>query len=177
MELGAQSYVLEGRYNRKPTALLLTFLSPGANALDTVKRVRAEMERMKRVFPPGVTYDIPYDTTRFVEVSIHEVIATLRDAMILVLLVVSLLAKLARHVDSRLGGSGVLGRHVRRHGRPGFSINTLTLFGLVLAIGIVVDDAIVVVENVERHMANGLSPKDAAKRAMGEVAGPSSPSC
>ena len=173
VELGAQSYVLEGRYNRKPTALLLTFLSPGANALDTVKRVRAEMERMKRVFPPGVTYDIPYDTTRFVEVSIHEVIATLRDAMILVLLVVylflqswraTLIPALAVPVSlvGTFAGMAALG----------FSINTLTLFGLVLAIGIVVDDAIVVVENVERHMANGLSPKDAAKRAMGEVAGP-----
>lgn len=173
VELGAQSYVLEGRYNRKPTALLLTFLSPGANALDTVKRVRAEMERMKRVFPPGVTYDIPYDTTRFVEVSIHEVIATLRDAMILVLLVVYLFLQSWRAtlIPALAVPVSLIGTFAGM-AALGFSINTLTLFGLVLAIGIVVDDAIVVVENVERHMAGGLSPRDAAKRAMSEVAGP-----
>ena len=173
VELGAQSYVLEGRYNRKPTALLLTFLSPGANALDTVKRVRAEMERMKRVFPPGVTYDMPYDTTRFVEVSIHEVIVTLRDAMILVLLVVYLFLQSWRAtlIPALAVPVSLIGTFAGM-AALGFSINTLTLFGLVLAIGIVVDDAIVVVENVERHMASGLSPRDAAKRAMGEVAGP-----
>lgn len=173
VELGAQSYVLEGRYNRKPTALLLTFLSPGANALDTVKRIRGEMDRLSKVFPPGVTYDIPYDTTRFVDVSIKEVIKTLGEAMVLVVLVVylflqswraTLIPVLAVPVSliGTFAGMAALG----------FSINTLTLFGLVLAIGIVVDDAIVVVENVERHMANGLPPIDAAKKAMEEVAGP-----
>lgn len=173
VELGAQSYVLEGRFNRKPTALLLTFLSPGANALDTVKRIRGEMDRLSKVFPPGVTYDIPYDTTRFVDVSIKEVVKTLGEAMVLVVLVVylflqswraTLIPVLAVPVSliGTFAGMAALG----------FSINTLTLFGLVLAIGIVVDDAIVVVENVERHMAGGLSPKDAAKKAMGEVAGP-----
>ncbi|MGC4096020.1 MAG: multidrug efflux RND transporter permease subunit [Nitrospira sp.] len=173
VELGAQSYVLEGRYNRKPTALLLTFLSPGANALDTVKRIRGEMDRLSKVFPPGVTYDIPYDTTRFVEVSIKEVVKTLGEAMVLVVLVVylflqswraTLIPVLAVPVSliGTFAGMAALG----------FSINTLTLFGLVLAIGIVVDDAIVVVENVERHMEGGLSPRDAAKRALGEVAGP-----
>lgn len=173
VELGAQSYVLEGRFNRKPTALLLTFLSPGANALDTVKRIRAEMDRLSKVFPPGVTYDIPYDTTRFVDVSIKEVVKTLGEAMVLVVLVVylflqswraTLIPVLAVPVSliGTFAGMAALG----------FSINTLTLFGLVLAIGIVVDDAIVVVENVERHMAGGVSPKDAAKKAMGEVAGP-----
>ena len=173
VELGAQSYVLEGRFNRKPTALLLTFLSPGANALDTVKRIRGEMDRLSKIFPPGVTYDIPYDTTRFVDVSIKEVVKTLGEAMVLVVLVVylflqswraTLIPVLAVPVSliGTFAGMAALG----------FSINTLTLFGLVLAIGIVVDDAIVVVENVERHMAGGLSPKDAAKKAMGEVAGP-----
>ncbi|HMS82207.1 MAG TPA: multidrug efflux RND transporter permease subunit [Nitrospira sp.] len=173
VELGAQSYGLEGRYNRKPTALLITFLSPGANALDTVRGVRAEMEKLSKIFPHGVTYDIPYDTTRFVDVSIKEVVKTLVEAMVLVVLVVylflqswraTLIPVLAVPVSliGTFAGMAALG----------FSINTLTLFGLVLAIGIVVDDAIVVVENVERHMENGLLPKDAAKKAMGEVAGP-----
>ncbi|HEX7766208.1 MAG TPA: multidrug efflux RND transporter permease subunit [Nitrospira sp.] len=173
VELGAQSYVLEGRYNGKPTALLLTFLSPDANALDTVKRIRKEMGRLAAIFPPGVTYDIPYDTTRFVEVSIHEVVATLRDAMILVLLVVYLFLQSWRAtlIPAVAVPVSLIGTFAGM-AALGFSINTLTLFGLVLAIGIVVDDAIVVVENVERHMAGGLSAKDAAKKAMGEVAGP-----
>ncbi len=173
VELGAQSYALDGRFNGKPTALLLTFLSPGANALDTVKGVRAEMDRLSKIFPPGVTYDIPYDTTKFVDVSIKEVVKTLVEAMVLVVLVVylflqswraTLIPILAVPVSliGTFAGMAALG----------FSINTLTLFGLVLAIGIVVDDAIVVVENVERHMENGLSAKDAAKKAMSEVAGP-----
>ncbi len=173
IELGAQSYVLEGKYKRKPTALLLTFLSPGANALDTVKRIRHEMEELSTIFPPGVTYDIPYDTTRFVEVSIDEVIATLRDAMILVLLVVFVFLQSWRAtlIPAAAVPVSLIGTFAGMSAL-GFSINTLTLFGLVLAIGIVVDDAIVVVENVERHMANGLSPKEAAKKAMTEVTGP-----
>lgn len=173
IELGAQSYTLEGRYKRKPTALLITFLMPGANALDTVKRIRHEMEDLSKIFPHGVTYDIPYDTTRFVEVSIQEVVATLRDAMILVLLVVYLFLQSWRAtlIPATAVPVSLIGTFAGM-AALGFSINTLTLFGLVLAIGIVVDDAIVVVENVERHMANGLSPKDAAKKAMTEVTGP-----
>ncbi|MET0517053.1 MAG: multidrug efflux RND transporter permease subunit [Nitrospiraceae bacterium] len=173
IELGAQSYVLEGRYKRKPTALLLTFLMPGANALETVKGIRREMDRLGKTFPPGVTYDIPYDTTRFVEVSIKEVVATLRDAMILVLLVVYLFLQdwRATLIPAAAVPVSLIGTFAGMSAL-GFSINTLTLFGLVLAIGIVVDDAIVVVENVERHMANGLSPKEAAKKALTEVTGP-----
>ncbi|HET6675073.1 MAG TPA: multidrug efflux RND transporter permease subunit [Nitrospiraceae bacterium] len=173
IELGAQSYTLEGRYKRKPTALLITFLMPGANALDTVKRIRHEMDDLSKIFPPGVTYDIPYDTTRFVEVSIEEVVATLRDAMILVLLVVYLFLQSWRAtlIPAAAVPVSLIGTFAGMSAL-GFSINTLTLFGLVLAIGIVVDDAIVVVENVERHMANGLSPKDASKKAMTEVTGP-----
>ena len=173
VELGAQSYVLEGRYNRKPTALLITFLSPGANALDTAKRMREEMERLSKVFPPGVTYDIPYDTTRFVEVSIEEVVATLRDAMVLVLLVVYLFLQSWRAtlIPAVAVPISLIGTFAGMSAL-GFSINTLTLFGLVLAIGIVVDDAIIVVENVERHMENGLSPREASKKAMSEVTGP-----
>ena len=173
IELGAQSYVLEGRYNRKPTALLITFLSPGANALDTVKGIRHEMDRLAKTFPSGVTYDIPYDTTRFVEVSIEEVVATLRDAMVLVLLVVYLFLQSWRAtlIPAVAVPVSLVGTFAGM-AALGFSINTLTLFGLVLAIGIVVDDAIVVVENVERHMENGLSPREAAKKAMSEVTGP-----
>jgi len=174
VELGAQSYTLEGRWNGKPNVFILTFLSPGANALDTVKRVRSEMVELAKTFPPGVSYDIPYDTTRFIEVSIEEVLKTLGIAMILVILVVYLFLQSWRtavipavavpvSLIGTLAGMQALG----------FSINTLTLFGMVLAIGIVVDDAIVVVENVQRHMAEECcSSKEAAKRAMEEVTAP-----
>lgn len=174
VELGAQSYDLQGRWNGKPNTFILTFLSPGANALDTVKRVKEEMENLARSFPAGVSYDIPYDTTQFIEVSIKEVVKTLGEALLLVILVVfvflqswraTLIPALAAPISliGTLAGMDALG----------FSINTLTLFGMVLAIGIVVDDAIVVVENVERHMTQGgLSPRDAAKKAMDEVTGP-----
>lgn len=173
IELGPQSYDLEGRYNGKPTALLLTFLAPGFNALDTVRQVRKRMDELSKSFPPGITYDIPYDTTKFIEVSIEEVIKTLGDAMILVILVVYLFLQSWRATliptiavpVSLIGAFAGLAA-------LGFSINTLTLFGMILAIGIVVDDAIVVVENVERHMEEGLPPKDAAKKAMEEVTGP-----
>lgn len=174
VELGAQSYDLEGRWNGKPNTFLLTFLAPGANALDTVQRIRQEMDKLAKSFPAGVSYDIPYDTTTFIEVSIKEVVKTLVEATLLVILVVfiflqswraTLIPAIAVPISliGTLAGMAALG----------FSINTLTLFGMVLAIGIVVDDAIVVVENVERHMTQGgLSPKDAAKKAMDEVTGP-----
>jgi HAE1 family hydrophobic/amphiphilic exporter-1/multidrug efflux pump len=131
------------------------------------------MESLKRIFPPGVTYDIPYDTTRFVEVSIKEVVKTLMEAMVLVILVVYLFLQSWRATLIPVAAVPVslIGTFAGM-AALGFSINTLTLFGLVLAIGIVVDDAIVVVENVERHMEGGLSPREAAKKAMGEVAGP-----
>jgi multidrug efflux pump len=173
IELGAQSYGLEGRWNGKPNVFLLTFLSPGANALETVKRVRNEMEEVSKSFPPGVSYDVPYDTTRFIEVSIKEVVKTLAEAMVLVILVVYLFLQSWR--ATLIPGVAVpvslIGTFAGMQAL-GFSINTLTLFGMVLAIGMVVDDAIVVVENVERHMATGLSPKEAAKKAMTEVTGP-----
>lgn len=174
VELGAQSYDLQGRWNGKPNTFLLTFLSPGANALDTVRRVRDEMNKVSNSFPAGVSYDIPYDTTTFIDVSIREVVKTLAEALILVILVVflflqswraTLIPALAVPISliGTLAGMDMLG----------FSINTLTLFGMVLAVGIVVDDAIVVVENVERHMTQGgLSPRDAAIKAMTEVTGP-----
>ena len=174
IELGAQSYTLEGRLNGKPNVFLLTFLSPGANALDMVKRVRMEMEEVAKSFPPGVSWDIPYDTTRFIEVSIEEVVKTLGTAMVLVILVVYLFLQSWR--TTLIPGVAVpvslIGTFAGMQAL-GFSINTLTLFGMVLAIGIVVDDAIIVVENVERHMKEECcSSKDAAKRAMAEVTGP-----
>ncbi|MBD0316529.1 MAG: multidrug efflux RND transporter permease subunit [Nitrospiraceae bacterium] len=174
VELGAQSYTLEARWNGKPNTFLITFLSPGANALDTVKRVRAEMDELAKTFPPGMSYDIPYDTTRFIEVSIQEVVKTLTEAMVLVILVVYLFLQSWR--TTLIPGVAVpvslIGTFAGMEAL-GFSINTLTLFGMVLAIGMVVDDAIVVVENVERHITQGgLSPKEAAKKAMEEVTGP-----
>lgn len=174
IELGAQSYDLQGRWNGKPNTFLLTFLSPGANALDTVRRIREEMDRLAVSFPAGVSYDIPYDTTTFIEVSIREVIHTLAEAMLLVILVVYLFLQSWRAtlIPAVAVPISLIGTFAGMEAL-GFSINTLTLFGMVLAIGIVVDDAIVVVENVERHMKeNGLSPKEAAKVAMTEVSGP-----
>jgi HAE1 family hydrophobic/amphiphilic exporter-1/multidrug efflux pump len=173
VELGAQSYTLEGRWNGKPNVFLLTFLSPGANALDTVKRVRKEMAEVAKSFPSGVNWDVPYDTTKFIEVSIQEVVKTLGEAMILVILVVYLFLQSWRAtlIPAVAVPVSLIGAFAGM-AALGFSINTLTLFGMVLAIGIVVDDAIVVVENVERHMERGLSPKEAAKKAMEEVSGP-----
>ncbi|PTN12247.1 multidrug efflux RND transporter permease subunit [Nitrosomonas aestuarii] len=173
VELGAQSYDLEGRWNGKTNTFLLTFLSPGANALDTVKRIRQEINHLADNFPAGVSYDIPYDTTQFIEVSIREVVKTLAEATLLVILVVFLFlqswrATLIPAVAVPISLIGTLAGMAAL----GFSINTLTLFGMVLAIGIVVDDAIIVVENVERHMSQGgLSPRDAAIRALSEVTG------
>ncbi len=174
VELGAQSYNLQARWNSRPNTFLLTFLAPGANALDTVNGVKQEMERLARQFPAGVSYDIPYNTTKFIEISIREVVKTLMEAMVLVILVVFLFLQSWRatlipavavpvSLIGTFAGLAVLD----------FSINTLTLFGMVLAIGIVVDDAIIVVENVERHMTKGgLSGRDAVKQAMTEVTGP-----
>jgi len=173
VELGAQSYTMEARKNGKPTTFLLTFLSPGSNALDAIERVNNEMKQVSATFPQGVSWSIPYDTTRFIKVSIKEVFKTLRDAMILVILVVFLFlqswrATLIPAVAVPVSLIGTFaGMQV-----AGFSINTLTLFGMILAVGLVVDDAIVVVENVQRHIETGVSPKEAAKRAMEEVTGP-----
>ena len=174
IELGAQSYDLEGRFRGKPTTFLLTFLAPGANALDTVRRIRHEMDELAKTFPAGMAYDIPYDTTRFIEVSIKEVIKTLAEAMLLVILVVYLFLQTWRAtiIPAVAVPVSLIGTFAGMEAL-GFSINTLTLFGMVLAIGMVVDDAIVVVENVERHMAEEkCSSKEAAKRAMQEVTGP-----
>ena len=174
VELGAQSYNLQARWNSRPNTFLLTFLSPGANALDTVNRVKSEMERLARQFPAGVSYDIPYNTTKFIEISIREVVKTLMEAMALVILVVFLFLQSWRAtlIPAVAVPVSLIGTFAGLAALD-FSINTLTLFGMVLAIGIVVDDAIIVVENVERHMTQGgLSRRDAVKQAMTEVTGP-----
>jgi len=174
VELGAQSYTLEGRWNGKPNVFLLIFLAPGANALATAQHVRAEMDEVAKGFPAGVSYDVPYDTTKFIEVSIREVVKTLGEAMVLVILVVYLFLQSWRAtiIPAVAVPVSLIGTFAGMH-LMGFSINTLTLFGMVLAIGIVVDDAIVVVENVERHMTQGgLSPSDAARTSMTEVTAP-----
>ncbi|MFK3971320.1 efflux RND transporter permease subunit [Pseudomonas sp. NPDC087358] len=173
IELGANAYNLRARLDNKPAVALVIFEAPNANALQMSSDVRDRMEELKADFPPGMEYDIVYDTTRFVQQSINAVIHTLLEAIALVVLVVivflqtwraSLIPLLAVPVS-------VVGTFAVMLGF-GFSINTLSLFGLVLAIGIVVDDAIVVVENVERNIAGGLSPRDATVQAMKEVSGP-----
>ncbi|MFM8552125.1 MAG: efflux RND transporter permease subunit, partial [Nitrospiraceae bacterium] len=171
--IGAQAYGLEGRLDGKPSTLIVVYLAPGANALDTIRRIRGEMDGLAKAFPQGVTYSIPYNTTRFIEVSIREVLHTLAEALVLVILVVYLFLQSWRAtlIPAIAVPVSLIGTFAGMQAL-GFSINTLTLFGMVLAIGIVVDDAIVVVENVERHMAEGLPPKAAARKAMEEVIGP-----
>lgn len=173
VELGASSYALRSSLNNKSAVALAIAQSPNANALQLASDVRAKMDELKQAFPDGITYNIGYDPTQFVHESINAVIHTLLEAVALVVLVViaflqnwraSVIPLLAVPV-SIVGTFAVLLAF-------GFSINTLSLFGLVLAIGIVVDDAIVVVENVERNIATGLSPRDATIRAMKEVSGP-----
>ncbi len=173
VELGAQSYDLEGRWNGIPNTFILTFLSPGANALDTVKRVRDEMAKLSAGFPTGMAYDVPYDTTVFIDASIEEVVHTLVEAAILVILVVFLFLQSWRAtlIPAITVPISLIGTMAGMYALD-FSINTLTLFGMVLAIGIVVDDAIIVVENVERNMTEGgLSPRAAAIKALDEVTG------
>lgn len=173
VELAARDYSIASQLDGKPAAALVLFQLPGSNAIETSDRVRAKMEELKANFPPGVDYRIAYDTTIFARESIHAVVQTLGEAVLLVVLVVivflqtwraSIIPLLAVPV-SLIGTLAVMQA-------LGFSLNNLSLFGLVLAIGIVVDDAIVVVENVERNIALGLSPVDATRKAMDEVSGP-----
>lgn len=159
-------------YRNTETSTLSVSQLPGANALKTAQAVREKMVELEKQFPPGLKYAIVYDTTPFIEESISEVKHTLRDAIILVALVVIVFLQSWRAAVIPLLAVPVslVGTFAAMAGM-GFSLNNLSLFGLVLAIGIVVDDAIVVVENVERHMAKGLSPKEAARAAMDEVSG------
>ncbi len=173
-ELGAQDYSVNGAINGKTTALIAIYQDYGANAIDIATAVRSSLERLSKRFPAGIKYSIPYDTTTFIKVSIHEVEKTLYEAAILVALVVFIFLQNLRATLIPVIAMivSIIGSFAGMY-MLGFSLNTLTLFGLVLAIGIVVDDAIVVVENVERNMREkGLAPKEAALKAMEEVSGP-----
>jgi HAE1 family hydrophobic/amphiphilic exporter-1/multidrug efflux pump len=174
VELAARDYEFIGRINGQPATLVGIFLQPGANALDVAEEVRRTVARAAERFPAGLEYSIPYDTTRFVEVSIREVVKTLLEAMALVFVVVYLFLQSWRATLIPFAAVPVslIGTFAGLY-LLGYSINTLTLFGMVLAIGIVVDDAIVVLENVERIMhEEGLAPREAAIKAMREVTSP-----
>ncbi|MBG3875993.1 multidrug efflux RND transporter permease subunit [Desulfovibrio oxamicus] len=174
VELGAKDYDVRTQLNGKPTVAVGVFLTPGANALETADRVAAKMQELSQRFPDGISYSIPYDTTEFVRISINEVVHTLVEAMVLVFLVVFLFLQnwRATLIPCLAVPVSIVGTFAGMYAL-GFSINTLTLFGLVLAIGIVVDDAIVVLENVERIMSSErLSPRKATIKAMEEVTGP-----
>ncbi|HAY26974.1 MAG TPA: multidrug efflux RND transporter permease subunit [Candidatus Accumulibacter phosphatis] len=174
VELGSRDYEFNGRYNGKPATLVGIFLAPGANALAVAESVLQTLDELQPRFPEGLGYAVPYDTTRFVRVSIEEVLKTLAEAMLLVFLVVYLFLQSWRAAIIPFAAVPVslLGTFAGIY-LLGYSINTLTLFGMVLAIGIVVDDAIVVLENVERIMREqGLPPRAAALQAMREVSGP-----
>ncbi|MCO7191194.1 MULTISPECIES: multidrug efflux RND transporter permease subunit [unclassified Pseudoalteromonas] len=174
VELGSKDYNFAGTFNGKEAVLLGVFLQPGANALDVANEVESVIAELRQQFPVGLDHGIPYDTTRFVEVSIREVLITLVEAMVLVFLVVYLFLQnwRATLIPTLAVPVSLLGTFAGLY-MLGYSINTLTLFGMVLSIGIVVDDAIVVLENVERIMhEQHLNAREAAIKAMQEVSGP-----
>ncbi|MFC5497418.1 efflux RND transporter permease subunit [Caenimonas terrae] len=173
VELGAQNYATSARLNGKPSTGIGVQLAPTGNALATAQAVRTRMQELSKFFPPGVKWEIPYDSSRFVSISIRQVVETLLEAVALVFLVMFLFLQNWRYTIiptlvvpiALLGTFGALMA-------LGFSINVLTMFGMVLVIGIVVDDAIVVVENVERIMSEeGLPPREATRKAMGQIQG------
>lgn len=173
IELGAKTYDVNAYLDGEPSVTLAVFQLPGSNALDTAAAIREKMTELKSRFPEGVEYKIEYDTTVFVSESIASVYHTLIEAFVLVFIVVLVFLQNWRATIIPMVAVPVsLVGTLAAMALFGFSLNNLSLFGLVLAIGIVVDDAIVVVENVERLMAMGLSPRDAARRAMDEVTGP-----
>jgi hydrophobe/amphiphile efflux-1 (HAE1) family protein len=173
VELGAESYAISSLFNGQQASGIAVKLAPGANALDTAKAIRKTLDQLQPFFPAGLTVTYPFDTTPFVKISIEEVVKTLFEAIVLVFIVMyvflqniraTLIPTIAVPVVL-LGTFGILAV-------AGFSINTLTMFGMVLAIGLLVDDAIVVVENVERVMAEDkLSPREAARKSMGQITG------
>jgi multidrug efflux pump subunit AcrB len=173
VELGARNQDVKCRLDGKPSVGMATYQLPGSNALDTANNIKRKMRELEKKFPPGLKYAIVYDTTPFVEQSVHEVMKTLVEAIILVTLVVLLFLQdwkavilpLIAVIVSLVGTCAVMAL-------IGFSLNNLTLFGLVLAIGIVVDDAIVVLENIERHLAMGKPVRQATIDAMDEITGP-----
>ncbi len=173
IELGDQAYGISGRYNQAPSGVMAIYQLPGSNAVQTAAAVNARMKELSATFPSGISYDVPLDTTKAVTAGIHEIVLTLLEALGLVVIVVfiflqgwraTLIPLLA--VPVSLIGTFIIFPAL------GFSINTLSLFGLVLAIGLVVDDAIIVVEAVEHHIDEGMDPKAATEKAMEEVGGP-----
>ncbi|MDB6446949.1 MULTISPECIES: efflux RND transporter permease subunit [unclassified Pseudomonas] len=173
VEVGSQEYQFSTRLNGKPSTAVSVQLSPGANALSTATLVREKMDELARYFPAGVEYKIPYDTSPFVKVSITKVVYTLGEAMLLVFAVMFLFLQNIRYtlIPTLVVPVALMGTFATMLAL-GFSINVLTMFGMVLAIGILVDDAIVVVENVERIMVSeGLSPREATRKAMRQITG------
>src|SRR5512140_1222946 len=173
VELGAQTYDLGARLNQKPAGAIGVYLAPGANAIQTADNVREILEEARKQFPPDMAYDITLDTTLPIKASMEEIVKTLEEAVILVLLVVFIFLQSFRAtiipmctVPVSLLGAFIMFPVL------GFSVNVLTMFGLVLAIGIVVDDAIVVVEAVQHHLEHGKEPVEATRLAMKEVSGP-----
>jgi HAE1 family hydrophobic/amphiphilic exporter-1 len=173
IELGDQAYGISGRYNQAPSGVMAIYQLPGSNAVETAAAVTARVKELSATFPAGISYDIPLDTTKAVTAGIHEIVLTLLEALGLVVIVVfiflqgwraTLIPLLA--VPVSLIGTFIIFPAL------GFSINTLSLFGLVLAIGLVVDDAIIVVEAVEHHIEEGMEPTAATIKAMEEVGGP-----
>ncbi|WP_102960356.1 efflux RND transporter permease subunit [Mangrovicella endophytica] len=173
VELGASEYALRSLLSNEPAVAIPVFQAPGSNAIAIADEVRSVMSEIKQTMPDGVDYEIVYDTTQFVRASIDAVVHTLLEAVVLVVLVVVVFLQTWRAsiIPLLAVPVSIVGTFAVMH-LLGFSINALSLFGLVLAIGIVVDDAIVVVENVERNIENGLQPREATYQAMREVSGP-----
>ena len=173
IELGAQAYATSARLNGKPSTGIGVQLSPSGNALATAKAVRLKMQALEKFFPPGMSWTIPYDSSRFIDISIRQVAVTLVEAIALVFLVMFLFLQNWRYtiIPTLVVPVALLGTFATLLAM-GFSINVLTMFAMVLVIGIVVDDAIVVVENVERIMSEeGLPPLEATRKAMGQISG------
>ncbi|MEY4569442.1 MAG: hypothetical protein RLZZ398_881 [Verrucomicrobiota bacterium] len=173
VDLGAQTYDLRARLNQSPAGAFAIYLAPGANALDTAANVRAILDKAKAKFPADMIYEVAMDSTLPIKASIEAIVHTLFEAVILVLIVVYIFLQSFRAtiIPMLTVPVSLLGAFIM-FPVLGFSVNVLTMFGLVLAIGIVVDDAIVVVEAVQHHIEHGLSPKDATRKAMQEVSGP-----
>jgi HAE1 family hydrophobic/amphiphilic exporter-1 len=173
VELGAMTYDLRARMNKAPAGALGVYLAPGANALETADNVKKILEEAKLRFPPDMQYEITLDSTLPIKASMEAIVHTLFEAIILVLIVVYIFLQSFRAtiIPMLTVPVSLLGVFIA-FPMLGFSVNTLTMFGLVLAIGIVVDDAIVVVEAVQHHIEHGLSPVDATRKAMAEVSGP-----
>ena len=172
VELGAQNYATKGYLGKNPAIAMPIFQQPGGNALETAAEIQAKMVELSKNFPEDLEYKIAYNPTEFIQKSVDEVYHTIFEAIILVVLVILLFLQSWRAaiipilaIPVSLIGTFAVMQAI------GFSLNNLTLFGLVLAIGIVVDDAIVVVENMERYLSKGLSPKEAAVKTMDEVGG------